>query len=136
MFIYGIQSNRYSLGRPGNTISQLGLAYGLLSVLFNIPERTWLTSTAVTFSSAIVLLASLKSNSLAIESTDTAFQAHWTRCISILDHYEAQVPSAAHASKMLRAVQRRMFNKVPDAPSKNFNLSPVSIHIMTPLTRK
>lgn len=56
---------------------------------------------AVTFSSAIVLLASLKCDLLRAQTSDLTFQAHWDRSLLILKSYKERVHSAAHAAESL-----------------------------------
>lgn len=63
----------------------------------------------VTFSSAIVLMASLKCSMLDIESNQVDFQTRWDHCLAILEHYQDRVQSASHAINSLKAVQMRIF---------------------------
>ncbi|KAH7110674.1 fungal-specific transcription factor domain-containing protein [Dactylonectria macrodidyma] len=73
-----------------------------------------------TFSSAIVLMASLKCSMLNIESNQVDFQTKWDRCLAILEHYQDRVQSASHAINSLKAVQMRIFQNehVQDEPSR------------------
>ncbi|KAK2595349.1 hypothetical protein QQS21_006949 [Conoideocrella luteorostrata] len=64
-----------------------------------------------TFSSAIVLLASLKSDVVMIQASEPEFHTHWIRCLAILDHHKTRIPSATHASRLLTTVQHRMFKQ-------------------------
>ncbi|KAH8685020.1 fungal-specific transcription factor domain-containing protein [Ilyonectria robusta] len=90
-----------------------------------------------TFSSAIVLMASLKCSMLSIESNQVDFQTRWDHCLAILEHYQDRVQSASHAINSLKAVQMRIFQNdhVQDEPSRDLvgsDLTPTLGGSLTP----
>ncbi|KAG5930858.1 hypothetical protein E4U60_006726 [Claviceps pazoutovae] len=93
----------------------ISTAYNLIDTVYvNLgtmySSSSW-HSVYFTFSSAIVMLASLKSNVLNMQATDSSFQLHWTRCLAILDYYKEHVCSATQVIRSLQAVQQRMFKQ-------------------------
>ena len=64
-----------------------------------------LTLLPVTFSAAIVLLASLKCDMVVVHAGEPDFEACWSHCISILEHYRDQISSAKHAILVLKAMR-------------------------------
>ncbi|KAG5951471.1 hypothetical protein E4U53_003021 [Claviceps sorghi] len=93
----------------------IGTAYNLIDMVYvnlgNMYSSSSWHSVYFTFSSAIIMLASLKSNMLSIHPTDSSFQLHWTRCLAILDYYKEHVCSAVHVTRSLQAAQQRMFKQ-------------------------
>ncbi|EME41620.1 C6 transcription factor-like protein [Dothistroma septosporum NZE10] len=61
-----------------------------------------------TFSAAIVLLASSKVEELGPRVTPNDIEASWARCWQILQHYEGQIHSAAHARTLLQTMKVRV----------------------------
>ena len=65
----------------------------------------------VCFSAGVILVAALKTNLISSNPVDEAFESYWSRCLSVLDHYKGQAPSAAHAAKVLQAIRRQISQK-------------------------
>ncbi|UJO19783.1 Sorbicillinoid biosynthetic cluster transcription factor sor3 [Fulvia fulva] len=61
-----------------------------------------------TFSAAIVLLASSKVEELGPHVNRPTIEAAWARCWQVLQHYEGQIHSAAHARNILQTMKARM----------------------------
>ncbi|KAH6891488.1 fungal-specific transcription factor domain-containing protein [Thelonectria olida] len=76
-------------------------AYQLIDAVYDSIDTPYRSSgwhcVYFTFSSAIVLLASLKCDLLRAQTSDLSFQAHWDRSLLILKSYKDRVHSAAHA---------------------------------------
>lgn len=67
-----------------------------------------LTTILVTFSAAIVLLASSKIEEFQPRVAESDIEASWARCLLILEHYENQIHSANHAKHILRTMKTRI----------------------------
>lgn len=91
------------------TVAQAGTRFIVGTA--TIWHEPMLTRATVTFSSAIVMLASLKSSVLNMQATDSSFQLHWTRSLAILEYYKEHVCSATQVIRSLQAVQQRMFKQ-------------------------
>lgn len=61
-----------------------------------------------TFSAAIVLLASAKVEELGPRVTANDIEGSWARCWHILQHYDGQIHSAAHARSILQTMKARV----------------------------
>lgn len=115
----------------------ISTAYNLIDAIYvnlgTVYRSSSWHSVYFTFSSAIVLLASLKSNVLDIQTVHSSFRLRWTRCLAILDWHKDHVHSAVHVIRLLRAVQQRMFKQdEPEATTAcggGPSLTPVSSHL-------
>ncbi|KAG6000349.1 hypothetical protein E4U21_005558 [Claviceps maximensis] len=109
----------------------IGTAYNLIDMVYvnlgNMYSSSSWHSVYFTFSSAIMMLASLKSNILNIQATDPSFELHWTRCFAILEYYKEHVCSAAHVIRSLQAVQQRMFKQKQKAGPDQLQLKNLSL---------
>ena len=63
---------------------------------------------SVSFSAAIVLLASLKCPLVDCQVGDEKFESCWARCMAVFEHYRDQIQSAPHIILLLRAIRRQM----------------------------
>lgn len=70
------------------------------------------TSPQVTFAAAIVLLAYSKIDDYRPEVDVSDMPTAWSRCLSILEYYDDQIPSASHAIRILNSMK----NQVLGAP--------------------
>jgi len=78
--------------------------YCRLSLLSD-PQNSNLSLTfSVAFASATILLASLKLPRVD-EKSGTAFEVSWTRCLSIMKHYEEQIHTAPYAVRVLETLR-------------------------------
>jgi hypothetical protein len=62
----------------------------------------------VSFSAAIVLLASLKCPLVDCQVGDEKFESCWARCMAVFEHYRDQIHSAPHIILLLRAIRKQM----------------------------
>lgn len=62
----------------------------------------------VTFAAAIVLLAYSKIGEYRPEADVSDMGTAWTRCLSILQYYEDQIPSANHAIRILHSMKNQV----------------------------
>ncbi|KAG5927750.1 hypothetical protein E4U42_001837 [Claviceps africana] len=135
---------------PGNTLDDgiiryccqlcIDTAYNLIDMVYvnlgNMYTSSSWHSVYFTFSSAMIMLASLKSNVLNMQATDSSFQLHWTRCLAILDYYKEHVCSAVHVTRSLQAAQQRMFKQKQKGPDQFRSSNPPVVGVgLTPVSQ-
>lgn len=67
-----------------------------------------LTSSIVTFASAIVLLAAQICPAVDAETVRCSFDVSWNRCLFILEHYKDEIQAAERAIPALKELRSRM----------------------------
>ena len=89
-------------------VARVGMPCTVRLYLLPYHRSTRAKLSSVSFSAAIVLLASLKCPLVDCQVGDEKFESCWARCMAVFEHYRDQIQSAPHIILLLRAIRRQM----------------------------